>query len=262
MLFRRAVAVTRGKAEQPQTMYTAVREVGEGLARSCDLAAVRERYLRYAPLKRAFDVVNALLLLVVFSPLFLLSALAVKLADGGPVFFRQQRLTGGLAGPRTFEILKLRTMVVNAEKLGAKITMRRDPRITGVGRVLRWFKLDELPQLINILRGDMSFVGPRPQTLGYVEQFREHYEAVHSIVPAGLTDLATLKYRDEALLLESAPDKERFYCDVIMPDKIAYHYAYLAKLGLGEDLAILGRTLFYVFCEKPARRIARWFGGG
>ena len=156
MLFRKAVAVAPGEAEQPHNMYTAVHELGEGVQRICDLDAVRERYQRYSPLKRTFDCINSVVLLVVCSPLFALSALAVKLSDGGPVFFRQQRLTGGLSGPRTFEILKFRTMVVNAEKLGAKITMRRDPRITGVGRLLRWFKLDELPQLINILRGDMN----------------------------------------------------------------------------------------------------------
>jgi lipopolysaccharide/colanic/teichoic acid biosynthesis glycosyltransferase len=262
MLFRKAVALGQGEAEQPATMYAVAAMPAASVQPLRDVDTLRQRYQRYAPAKRAFDVVNAAAQLVVFSPLFLVSALAVKLYDGGPVFFRQQRLTGGPGGPRTFEILKFRTMVVDAEKLGAKITMRRDPRITSVGRILRWLKLDELPQLINILRGDMSFVGPRPQTMGYVAQFREHYEAIHSIVPAGLTDLATLKYRDEAALLESAPDKERFYIEEIMPDKIAYHYQYLSRIGLAEDLAILARTFFYVFAAKPVKRIGRWVNGG
>jgi lipopolysaccharide/colanic/teichoic acid biosynthesis glycosyltransferase len=260
MLVRKAVAIGQGEAEQTGAIYT-VRNAG-GQSRLDNLSTVSARYQRYAPWKRGFDILNAALQLVVFSPLFVLSALAIKISDGGPVFFRQQRLTGGPSGPRTFEILKFRTMVVNAEKLGAKITMRRDPRITAAGRVLRWLKLDELPQLINILRGDMSFVGPRPQTLGYVAQFREHYEAIHSIVPAGLTDLATLKYRDEALLLEGAADKERYYIEEIMPDKIAYHYQYLSKIGLAEDVSILARTLFYVFAVKPVKRVGRWIGGG
>jgi len=258
LLFRRAVAVGQGDADQATDMYTVAHGTGADVRLDLDLSAARARYERYAPIKRGFDVLNAVVLLIVFSPLFLLSALAIKLYDRGPVFFRQKRLTGGLDGPRTFEILKFRTMVVNAEKLGSKITMKRDPRITGLGRLLRWFKFDELPQLINILRGDMSFVGPRPQTLGYVKQFRQHYEAVHSIVPAGLTDLATLKYRDEAALLEEAPDKERYYIEVIMPDKIAYHYLYLSKIGFGEDLSILLRTLYYVFVVKPWSRVLRW----
>lgn len=257
MLFRKAIALGQGEAEQPTSMYSAVHGTGAAARVDYDLAVLRERYIRYAPFKRTFDIVNAAAQLVLFSPLFLLSALAVKLSDGGPVLFRQQRLTGGLDGPLTFEILKFGTMVVDAERLGSKITMRHDPRITGVGKVLRWLKLDELPQLINILRGDMSFVGPRPQTLGYVEQFREHYEAIHSIVPAGLTDLATMKYRDEAQLLASVADKERYYIDVIMPDKIVYHYQYLSRIGLLEDTSILLRTVGYVLV-RPFRRIARW----
>lgn len=219
------------------------------------LDAYRARYRAYAPLKRGFDVLNAALQLALFSPLFALAALAIALTDRGPVFFRQQRLTGGPGGPRTFAILKFRTMVVDAESRGAKITGRHDPRITPTGRVLRGLKLDELPQLLNILRGEMSFVGPRPQTLGYVEQFREHYHAIHSVVPAGLTDLATLKYRDEGRLLAQAADPERLYVEEIMPDKIAFHYRYLERLGLAQDLSILAQTVLQVFVVKPLRRL-------
>jgi lipopolysaccharide/colanic/teichoic acid biosynthesis glycosyltransferase len=222
---------------------------------TAELARLRKRYTDYAILKRTFDIVNSCFQLIVFSPLFLAAAVAIKLTDGGPVLFAQQRLTGGPGGPRVFRILKFRTMVVNAEQLGAKITGKRDPRITPAGRILRGLKLDELPQLINILRGEMSFVGPRPQTLGYVEQFREHYHAIHSVVPAGLTDLATLKYRDEARLLEEADDQERFYCEVIMPDKIAYHYKYLEHIGIGQDVSILAQTVYHVFVVKPWRKL-------
>ncbi len=249
MSIRRAVAVVEGGLEHLDQAQ---------LRNGARLERLRSRYLRYAPYKRGFDLINATMQLIIFSPLFAVSALAIKLTDHGPIFFRQQRLTGGPGGARVFDILKFRTMVVNAESLGAKITQRHDPRITAIGRILRFLKLDELPQLINILRGEMSFVGPRPQTMGYVEQFFAHYEAIHSIVPAGLTDLASLKYRDEAQLLEGAEDKERFYIEEIMPDKIAFHYDYLNKIGMAQDISILARTVFYVFIERPFRRITRW----
>lgn len=213
----------------------------------------------YLQLKRALDIFSSGLQLLLFSPLILTIAAAIKLFDRGPVFFSQERLTGGPGGPRSFHILKFRTMVCNAEALGAKITTRCDPRITPFGRFLRASKLDELPQLINILRGDMSFVGPRPQTLGYVEQFRAHYHAIHSLVPAGLTDLATLKYRDEGRLLSSCEDPERVYIEQIMPDKIAFHYAYLRQFGPAIDASILAQTLYHVFVRKP---LSKLFGRG
>jgi lipopolysaccharide/colanic/teichoic acid biosynthesis glycosyltransferase len=209
----------------------------------------------YLHFKRGFDIVNATLQLLLFSPLMLLVAVAIKLYDRGPVFFRQARLTKGPDGPRVFNIVKFRTMVIDAERLGSKITGHNDPRITPLGRVLRSMKVDELPQLFNILVGDMSFVGPRPQTMGYVEQFREHYDAIHSRIPAGLTDLASLKYRDESKLLAAAEDPEAMYLQLIMPDKISHHYYYLDHMSLKLDLYILFQTVYHVFIVKPVRKI-------
>lgn len=208
---------------------------------------VPQAYLRF---KRGFDVVNALLQLTLFAPLMLLISAVIWLSDRGPVFFLQERLTGGRRGPRVFRIIKFRTMVVDAESLGAKITGKNDCRITPIGRLLRKTKLDELPQYINVLKGEMSFVGPRPQTLGYVEAFRDHYHAIHSIVPAGVTDLASVKYKDEGRILDSVEDPERYYIEHIMPDKIRCHYEYVRNMSLGSDLKIIFLTLAKVFSRS------------
>ena len=204
----------------------------------------------YLIVKRCFDIFNSLWQIIFFSPFLLLSAIAIKLYDRGPVFFTQERITGGIKGPRTFNIIKLRTMVLNAEKLGMKITGKADPRITPVGRILRNVKLDEVPQLFNILRGEMSFVGPRPQTLGYVARFKEHYELIHSVVPAGLTDLASINFRHEEELLDAADDPERIYNEELMPLKIRYHQDYVRRLSFGLDVMILSKTLIQVFIKR------------
>ncbi|MCH7472113.1 sugar transferase [bacterium] len=234
-------------------------DVGVGIAPlpAAQVEQILSSHRSFLRFKRIFDVYNSLVQLVLFSPLFLVFALAIKLYDRGPVLFSQERLTKGRTGPRIFRILKFRTMVVGAEKLGAQITERRDPRITPVGRVLRSLKLDELPQLLNILRGEMSFVGPRPQTLGYVEAFKGHYSQIHSVVPAGLTDLASLKYREEGRMLSEADDPERYYLEKIMPDKIRCHYLYLERMNLATDLGILMHTILRVFVVKPFSRLAR-----
>ncbi len=204
-------------------------------------------YLRF---KRAFDIVNALLQLTFFAPLMLLISAVIWLSDRGPVFFLQDRLTGGRRGPRVFKIIKFRTMVVDAERLGAKITGKNDCRVTPIGRLLRKTKLDELPQYINVLKGEMSFVGPRPQTLGYVEAFKDHYYAIHSIVPAGVTDLASVKYKDEGRILDSVENPEQYYVEHIMPDKIRCHYEYVSHMGLAADLKIIFLTLARVFSRS------------
>jgi lipopolysaccharide/colanic/teichoic acid biosynthesis glycosyltransferase len=180
----------------------------------------------------------------------LLSALAIKLYDGGPVFFRQERITGGAYGPRKFKIIKFRTMVCDAENNGSMITPKNDSRITPVGRLLRRFKIDEMPQLFNILNGDMSFVGPRPQTLGYVEKFKKHYEFIHSVVPAGLTDLATIRFRNEEELLSGSDDPEKLYVEKIMPDKIAWHEQYVKRINPLLDFWILFMTIVLVLIKR------------
>lgn len=201
----------------------------------------------YLTMKRVFDFLNAAWQLIFFSPVLLISALLIKLYDFGPVFFTQERITGGKSGPRTFKIIKFRTMVLGAEGMGYQITSKSDPRITPVGRLLRRLKIDEMPQLWNILRGDMSFVGPRPQTMGYVDKFKEHYELIHSLVPAGLTDLASIRFRNEEEILSGADDPEELYLESVMPDKIAFHGEYVRKMGLALDACIMWRTVVQVF---------------
>jgi len=191
------------------------------------------------PAKRGFDVVCAALGLVVLSPLFALLAALIKLGDGGPVFFRQQRM--GYRG-RPFRIWKFRTMVPDAERRGALLTADCDPRITGVGRWLRRTKMDELPQLLNVLAGEMSLVGPRPEVPRYVALYTPAQRGVIDIVP-GITDPASLAYRDEGRLLASAPDPERAYVNRIMPDKIRLNLEYARRATLWTDVAVILNTV-------------------
>lgn len=189
--------------------------------------------------KRAFDLVFSLCGLLILSPSFLLLAMAVKLSSRGPVFFRQQRV--GQNG-KLFYINKFRSMVVNAEKLGLSVTSDGDPRITKVGRFLRKTKLDELPQLWNVLVGDMSFVGPRPEVPRYVERYTPQQKRVLALRP-GITDLATLEFRNEEELLRTAENTEQFYLDYCVPRKIELNLAYAAKANVWEDTCIILRTL-------------------
>ncbi len=214
-----------------------------------DVNALKRKRRAYLILKRVSDIVNALIQIVLFSPIMLIAALAIKLYDNGPVFFLQERITGGADGPRKFKIVKFRTMVCDAENHGRKITPKNDTRITPVGRLLRRFKIDEIPQLLNILKGDMSFVGPRPQTLGYVDKFKKHYEFIHSVVPAGLTDLATIRFRNEEELLSGTDDPEKLYVEKIMPDKINWHILYVKQVNPLLDFWILFMTIVLV-CSK------------
>jgi lipopolysaccharide/colanic/teichoic acid biosynthesis glycosyltransferase len=196
----------------------------------------------YAASKRAFDLLLAGLGLLVISPVLILAAIAIKLDSTGPVFFLQERIGRNF---RPFSIYKFRTMVVGADRRGGQITVGSDPRVTRVGRWLRHSKIDELPQLINVLLGDMSLVGPRPEVPKYVEMYHDEYALVLSVRP-GLTDPASVKYRDEASILAASPDPEREYVDRILPDKIALARAYVARATLSSDLIVLVRTLLRI----------------
>ncbi|MFI5360987.1 MAG: sugar transferase [Elusimicrobiota bacterium] len=182
--------------------------------------------------KRAFDVAAAGAGLVVLSPVLLAIAAAIKLSDPGPVFFRQTR--AGL-GSKPFQILKFRTM--RAGGAGPLITAGADARVTPLGRLLRRTKLDELPQLLNVLRGDMSLVGPRPEVPRYVEMFREDYALILTVKP-GITDYAAIKYRDEESVLAAYRDAEEGYVTKVLPDKIALYRRYVADVGFVTDLRI------------------------
>jgi len=194
-------------------------------------------------IKRTFDFVTACLALFLLSPLLLLLALLIKIDSPGPALFKQERMGRGF---RPFLIYKFRTMVSDAPHRGGAITFGADPRITRIGRALRKAKIDELPQLINILRGEMSFVGPRPEVRRYVELFREEYTEVLRVLP-GITDLASLKYRDEAEILGRFDDPEEAYVKHILPEKIKLAKEYARHSSLFFDLTLILKTLLRLF---------------
>jgi len=190
-------------------------------------------------MKRTLDVGAAALGLVLLGPLFLVIALAIAIEDGGPVFFRQQRVG---RGGELFRVWKFRTMRVDAERTGGQLTVGHDPRITRVGRWLRGGKLDELPQLVNVLRGEMSFVGPRPEVPRYVALYSPEQRAVLDELP-GITDPASLRYYDESVVLANATDPEGLYVSQVMPEKIRLNLEYAARATPMTDLFIVLSTL-------------------
>ena len=183
--------------------------------------------------------------LVVLSPLLLAVAAAIVILDPGPVFFRQTRV-GRLFKP--FRVIKFRTM--RAAAGGPEITAGGDGRVTPVGRWLRKTKLDELPQLFNVLCGDMSLVGPRPEVPKYVELFRKDYETVLSVRP-GITDYAAIEYRDEEASLKAYADPEKGYVDRILPDKIKLYRRYIANISLVIDIKLVLATLLKIAGPRP-----------
>jgi lipopolysaccharide/colanic/teichoic acid biosynthesis glycosyltransferase len=192
----------------------------------------------YLLAKRAVDVVAAGAGLLLLSPALLAAAIAVRLDSPGPILFKQQRIGRNF---RPFAIYKFRTMVEDADRRGGQITAHQDPRVTRVGRWLRRSKLDELPQLINVLVGHMSLVGPRPEVPKFVEIFHDEFVAILSVRP-GITDPASIKYRDEAALLAAAADPESEYARRILPDKLEISKRYLATATMASDLGVILRT--------------------
>ena len=204
-----------------------------------DIAAVLEKRKLQLVLKRLMDVVISGCALLVLWPLLLLIALAIKIDDPGPVFYRQVRV--GRNG-KEFRIFKFRTMVVDADKKGLQITVGRDSRITRVGAFLRKTKLDELAQLLNVLTGEMSFVGPRPEVPKYVDLYTPYQRQVLLVRP-GITDYASIAYRNENDLLAGAENPERMYIDVIMPDKIELNMKYLREISPLADIRLIFATV-------------------
>lgn len=190
-------------------------------------------------LKRLFDIVFSLTGLVLVSPLLLIIGVLVKLEDKGPVFYHGVRV--GRSG-KPFRMFKFRTMVVNADKIGGPSTADDDPRITKVGSLLRKYKLDELPQLINIFKGEMSFVGPRPEVPFYVNMFTEKEKKILTIKP-GITDWASLWNPDEGAILAGSSDAEKVYMEKIRPKKMQLQLKYVKKHSLLIDLKIVLLTL-------------------
>ena len=192
--------------------------------------------------KRAMDIVLSACALAVLWPLLLLIALAIWIDDPGPVFYRQVRV--GRNG-KTFRIFKFRSMVMDADKKGLAITVGRDSRITRVGAVLRKTKLDELAQLLNVLLGQMSFVGPRPEVPKYVELYTPYQRQVLLVRP-GITDYASIAYRNENDLLAGAPNPEAMYIEQIMPDKIELNMKYLREISPLADIRLILKTIVAV----------------
>lgn len=196
--------------------------------------------------KRAFDIVVSAIMLVVLSPLFLLLSIAIKIDSKGPVFFRQVRIT---QYGREFRIHKFRTMVTDADKLGTQVTVGADPRITKVGSMLRGCRLDEIPQLIDILSGSMSFVGTRPEVPKYVESYTDEMMAT-LLLPAGVTSEASIRYKDEAELLDKADDVDKAYVDKVLPDKMKYNLKGIENYSFLGDIKMMFMTFFAMFGKK------------
>ena len=192
--------------------------------------------------KRIFDFVTALIGLILLLPLFVLVSCWIKLDSAGPVFFRQERV--GRYG-KLFSIFKFRTMAVNTETQG-QITVGRDARITGIGHLLRRYKIDELPQLINVLSGEMSLVGPRPEVPRYVACYPDTVrDLVLSVLP-GITDWASIEYKEENAILGAAKDPELTYIEEILPIKLDYYVSYVKKRNFKMDLKIIFATLIAI----------------
>lgn len=196
----------------------------------------------YLVVKRIIDFFLSVIAILLFSPFLFLIAVWIKLDSPGPILFRQERV-GKLGKP--FLINKFRTMIVDAERLGKQLTVGRDPRITRCGTFLRKYKLDELPQLFNIIQGEMSIVGPRPEVPRYVGLYNDQQKQVLSVRP-GLTDEASIKYRNENQLLEDAENAEQAYIEKIMPDKLEINQRYIQTLSFKKDFQIVVRTIIAI----------------
>lgn len=191
-------------------------------------------------LKRLFDFTASLAGLILLSPLLIATTLAIRLESPGPAFFLQERV--GRGGKR-FRIIKFRTMRQNAPAEGPQITIGQDPRITPIGRTLRKFKLDELPQLINVLKGEMSLVGPRPEVPAYMARYTPEQQAITLSVRPGITDFAAIEFSDEAEILARSADPETAYVDQVMPRKFALYERYVQEQSFWLDLRLIARTL-------------------
>ena len=193
--------------------------------------------------KRIFDFIAALVGLILLSPMFVLIAIAIKLDDGGSVFFKQTRVGRDW---RLFKILKFRTMVMDAEKRGKQITTANDPRVTKVGKFLRKYKLDEFPQLINVIKGDMSLVGPRPEVPKYARIYKNAYDLILRVRP-GITDYASIYFIEENKLVNSqTQDPEELYIKEIMPAKIEFYKKYVNEISFWIDLKLIFLTLLKI----------------
>lgn len=198
-------------------------------------------------LKRAFDILVSAILLLLLSPILLFFAIWIKLDSPGPVFYRQERVT---TYGRIFRIFKFRTMKVDADKMGSLVTLKNDDRITRVGHVIRRYRLDELPQLLNILTGDMSLVGTRPEVAKYVAAYTPEMKAT-LLLPAGVTSTASILFKDEEELIAKfileGMEVDDIYITKVLPEKMHYNLSYLKNYSFLGDLKLMVRTVLKVF---------------
>lgn len=194
-------------------------------------------------LKRVFDVIAAVLILLILSVPMVVIAVLIKLDSDGPIFFRQERVT--TYGKR-FRIHKFRTMVNNADKIGTSVTVNNDNRITKIGKKLRRYRLDELPQVLDVLQGTMSFVGTRPEVVKYVEKYEPEYNATF-LLPAGITSEASIQYKDEEKLLSAAADTDRVYIEKVLPEKMSWNLKSIREFCFHREILTMVRTVFAVF---------------
>ncbi len=199
----------------------------------------------YFFVKRILDILITLIGTILFFPLIIAVSLIILLSSGYPVFFLQERVGKDW---KIFKIIKFRTMVKNAEKMGMDISSYNDTRITSIGKILRKFKIDELPQFFNVLAGNMSLVGPRPELLKYAKYYADDYSEILKIKP-GITDYASIEFKDESLLLNNSNDNEKIYLNKILPQKISLYKKYLKEANLKTDLKIIFSTLRCLFDE-------------
>ena len=195
-----------------------------------------------APTKRAFDIAVSMTALVLLLPVLVVIALLVRLGSPGPVLYRQQRVS---RGGRLFELLKFRTMVVGADRMAPNVSATGDPRVTRVGSFLRRWYLDELPQLLNVLRGDMSLVGPRPETPEFVALYTPEERRVLTVRP-GLAGPSTLAFMDEADLLAASPDPLDFYVTSVLHDRVRADLTYLERRSVGYDIRLLAAQVLAI----------------
>lgn len=193
-------------------------------------------------LKRIFDVAVSFVMLLLLSPFFLILAIAIKIDSQGPVFYRQVRVT---QYGREFRIFKFRTMVNNADRIGSLVTVGNDARITKVGSFIRACRLDEISQLINVLLGDMTFVGTRPEVPKYVAAYTPEMMAT-LLLPAGITSIASIRYKDEAELLDKAEDVDKTYIEEVLPGKMQYNLESILKFSFWDDIATCFKTVLAV----------------
>jgi len=197
-------------------------------------------------LKRIFDFTVSLILLLLIWPILIIIAIAVKLDSPGPAFYKQERVT---TYNRKFKIWKFRTMVANADKIGSQVTVSNDQRVTKVGKILRGVRLDELPQVINILTGDMSFVGTRPEVVKYVDAYKPEYYAT-LLLPAGVTSEASIRYKDEYKLLSKAENVDKVYIEEVLPAKMVWNLESIERFRFMREILTMIRTVLAVLGKE------------